>query len=159
MTVLRGKQGSRALMKAVRGLVQTDVLVGYPSGEAPREDGSPLNNAAIAYIQEHGEPEHNLPARPFLEPGIRNAQERITAGLRRAAKAAIEGNAQGVAAGQQAAGSAAVNSIKEVIQDGIDPPLAPATLAARKRKGFRGETPLLRTGELRNGVQWVLGKG
>ena len=40
--------------------------------------------------------------------------------------------------------------------DGIPPALVPATLAARKRAGFRGETPLLRSGQLRNGVQYVV---
>ena len=156
MALQVGKQGSKALLKAVRDLIKTDVLVGFPSGGVPREDGSPLTNAAIAYIQDKGAPEANIPARPFMEPGIRAAQEAITKRLAQAAKAAVAGDAAGIQAGQQGAGLAGVAAIRNLIQDGIDPPLAAKTLAARKREGFQGETPLLRSGELREGVKWVI---
>jgi phage gpG-like protein len=159
MALQVGKQGSKILMRAVDRLVKTEVLVGFPEGGAPRDDKSPLTNAAIAYIQEHGAPEANIPARPFMAPGIETAKNQITAALRRAAQAGMDGHEAGVEAGQKAAGMAAVTSIKLMITDGIDPPLAPKTLAARKRKKFEGETPLLVTGALRDGVTWVLVRG
>ncbi|NPD68919.1 hypothetical protein HN018_02890 [Lichenicola cladoniae] len=156
MTLEIGKSGSKALLAAVRQLATTEVLVGFPAGEAPREDGSKLTNAAIAYIQDNGAPEANIPARPFMRPGIEAVKDQIAVALGKAGRAAINGDSAGVQAGLTAAGFAAEGSIKERITDGIDPPLAAATLAARKRKGFQGETPLLRSGELRNAVRHVL---
>ena len=145
----------KAILAAYRQLARTDVLVGFPAG-GPQAEGSAITLAALAYIQNNGAPEANIPARPFMEPGIQAAQDRIVAQLRKAGQAVARGDAEGVRAGQEAAGMVAVAAIKTLITDGIAPPLAPATLAARKREGFQGETPLLRTGQLRNGVQYVV---
>lgn len=51
MTAGIGKSGSKALLAADRQLARTEVLVGFPTGEASREDGSKHTIAAVAYIQ------------------------------------------------------------------------------------------------------------
>ncbi len=155
--VLHGKSGSKALKTAIRGLLKTQVLVGFPAG-GEQAEGSHLTLAQLAYIQDRGAPEANIPAREFMAPGIRAVQDQIAVQLRRAAQAAIMGDAAGVEAAQTGAGIVAVGSIKNLITEGISPALAPKTLAARKRVGFEGKTPLLRTGQLRNGVQFVLAR-
>lgn len=157
MTLIVQKQGSKKLTAAFRQLEKREVLVGYPAG-GEQAEGSHLSLAALAYIQDQGAPEANIPAREFMAPGIKAAQGAITAQLRKAANAALEGNEAGVQAGQTGAGIAATSSVKLMIDNVLSPALAPKTLAARKRKGFAGETPLLVTGQLRNGVTFVVTK-
>lgn len=63
---------SKALNDILRALNAQGVMVGIPAETAGRDDG-PINNAAIGYILETGAPERNLPARPFLRPGVASA--------------------------------------------------------------------------------------
>jgi hypothetical protein len=57
-----------------------------------------------------------------------------------------------------AVGIEAVSAVKTKIVDVIPPPLKPATLAARKRAGFEGETPLIRTSDYMRHIQSVIRK-
>lgn len=127
-----------ALIEATRVLTRQEVLVGVP-GETNfkgREAGEP-SNAALAYVHDNGEPAANIPARPFMRPGIKNAQPQILNQLRAAGVAALRGDSTKVTARLHAAGFAAVAGIRAVITAGIPPPLAPSTVAdrIRHRKG------------------------
>ena len=153
MPVTMTKDISAQILKRVRELAKKEVLVGIPASNNARDD-SPIGNAAIGYIQEHGDPEHNLPARPFLVPGVTAALPAATVRLKKAAQDAIQG--RDPTSGLQAAGLAAEVSVKETINNVIPPPLAPSTLAQRQAKGFTGETPLLRKGDLRDAVTHVV---
>ena len=57
------------------------VLVGIPELDSKRKDDDekpePINNAALLAINEFGSPIQNIPARPVMSIGIRNAQEEI----------------------------------------------------------------------------------
>lgn len=154
MTVTITKDLVPDILRRVRDLTAKRVLVGIPQAEDARDDGSPIGNAAIGYIQEHGDPEHNLPARPFLVPGVMAVQDKSIARLRKAGEAALIG-ADPVPQ-MTAAGLEAADSVKELITDIIPPPLAARTLAERKAAGFQGETPLVRKGELRNSITFVI---
>src|SRR5258706_15968036 len=82
-----------SLLAAVKELRSQQVLVGVPAADTEREDEKqPITNAALAYIHNSGAPEANIPARPFMEPGLKQAQDRITGDLGDAGKAALEGN-------------------------------------------------------------------
>ena len=171
------RQGSKALFKAIRALEQSEVLVGFPANEAPRQEGDGPSNALIAYVQNYGSPEKNIPARPFMEPGIKAAQGQIQPGLLKAAKAAVVNNQGGVQAGLVAAGLAGVAGIRNAIDDGIPPPLSEKTIKARMRarksglKGGKQELanreaglpastdlvkPLIDTAQMRNAVTYVV---
>jgi hypothetical protein len=158
---------SALLADALQVLADNQLLVGFT--RQARHDvtrqvgrktvttpGGELTNAAIAYIQEHGSPAHNIPPRPFLLPGVRKAQKAILAQLQRSARAAANGDPLGVQRGLNGAGLVAVSGIKGYIRDGVDPPLAPRTLQIRRAHGFRGTTPLIQTGQLLNGVTYTL---
>lgn len=125
------KGGSLAdVLKNIGALTKSDVLVGIPGESAGRAGGGP-NNAELAYIHSTGSPANNIPARPFLGPGIEVAEDTIVAGLKAAGKAALRGDAAGIVRGQRQAGFAAENAAKKQILDGLDPALSERTLCER----------------------------
>lgn len=158
LTITRDR--TAALMQAVDQLTKSQVLVGIP-GEAParkpeKGEPTPPSNAVIGYLMETGAPERNLPARPFLVPGIEAAREQFTPRLKKAAEAAITGDAGGVETQLQAVGLIAQNAVRAQINDGTFAPLAARTLAARRARGRTGDKPLIDTGQLRNSITYAV---
>jgi hypothetical protein len=170
-------------------LVKKEVLVGVPADKAERKtepgEKEGMNNATIAYIQDNGSPAANIPARPFMQPGITAAQSPISARMKQAALNVIDGGEDAGDTALNQAGLIAQSSIRKVIGEGIPPPLAPSTVANRfrqrktktRRKGeteylrligqgssaedaqkATGIKPLLNTGQLRNSITYVLRK-
>lgn len=174
------------LSKAVEKLASSRVLVGIPESTAGRTDDSGENNAALGYIHEFGAPAQNIPARPFLMPGIQDAQEQIATRLGAAARAALKGDSSEVQAELSSAGTLAASSAKHRITAGPFEPLKPETVANRLRNRgtksvrpeerayadliARGESPqtaqeqagvkpLIDTGQMRNAITYaVVGK-
>lgn len=149
--------------KGIEIIARTRVLVGVPSAKTGRKadpgaKGGPISNSALAYIHEHGAPEANIPARPFMAPGIANAKEKITAGLKKAADMAAAGRPEAAERAFHAVGLAAQAAIRAKITSGPFVPLKPATLAARRRRGRTGTKPLIDTGALRNSITYVIKK-
>jgi hypothetical protein len=73
----------KSFMQALKDMQAKEVLAGFPEeDDKPRQDAEgnpePITNAAIAYVQNTGMPEQNLPARPFMVEGIENKREPIT---------------------------------------------------------------------------------
>lgn len=189
VTVKLLKDLAPAFRANLAALTEKEILVGVPAEKSPRTplpgEKEEMNNATIAYIQDNGSPAANIPARPFMQPGITRAQSTITAFMRQGAHDVLD---KGKDAGDTAlnrAGLAAQNSIRRVIGEGIPPPLAPSTVANRfrqrktktRRKGeveylrligegstaedaqfATGIKPLLNTGQLRNSITYVLRK-
>jgi hypothetical protein len=163
------------ITEAIRLLQSRCVKVGIPAGPA-RDDaeGEGLTNAQIGYIHEHGSPKRNIPARQFLLPGIRAAQQQIVAMLEDAGKQALEGNAQGVAKALERAGIVAMNSVHARFVENDWPELAEGTLKKRpkaqrdddgkiirrgKSREEKGKTnPLIDTQQLRKSVTYVVEK-
>jgi hypothetical protein len=168
------------VMRKVNTLTNTDVMVGVPDDKSGRKEGA-ISNAALAYIHDKGAPEAHIPARPFMQPGIKAAQGQITKELQNAGQAVFSG--KNVQVSLNRVGLIASRSIKNVITEGIPPPLAPRTVAGRiarvksqKRRtkilsdiasglatsrlaGAAGAfTPLVVTGQLRNAITWMLKK-
>lgn len=170
-----------AMLAAVRTLSNERVMVGVPDVNATqgRAAGDPTN-ADVAFWNDQGAPEANVPARPFMAPGIKKATPEIERWLRRAGEVALSGDQAAVQRCLQAAGLVAENAIKSVITAGLAPPLAPATVEARIarrqsaswRKKRRAEvaanvaagrpageglfTPLIDTGALRASITHVI---
>lgn len=165
------------ILKAVRYLTSTQVLVGVPSDNEPhlgadvgpnqrKDEGSqstPLTNAELAYLHSNGVPERNIPARPFLQPGIDTVKDKILAIFEHAAKAALDGNTGEVDQSFDAVGLLAQGAVRGYIAAGIPPPLKPATIAARRRrtkgssyKRPAGDTvPLIDTAQLLHSISYV----
>lgn len=144
------------VLSGLRTLRTTQVLVGVPEEKSSRNEDGDINNAALAYINDKGSPEANIPARPFMEPGVKASLEKTTNYLKAAGQAALDGKEILIEKNFEAAGLTASTSIKSKIEEGIPPPLADSTIAARQRKGFMGTKPLKRTGQLLNAITYVL---
>lgn len=145
------------IMTLIKALTGRDVLVGIPSSATARkEKGDPMDNATLGYIHEFGAPAAGIPARPFLLPGVADAQAGIAAQLGKAATAALNKDANETDARLHAAGMVAQNSVKRTINSDLPPPLAEGTLAARRRRGRTGTVALIDTGQLRNSITYVV---
>jgi hypothetical protein len=164
------------VLKSIRQLTRAKVYVGIPAANNPRKDGVTLN-ALLGYVHEHGSPERNIPARPFLVPGVKSVEDKTTAGLRRAAENALEGQLEQMLKQLGAVGFMATNAVKRMITAGLSPPLAERTVRARLRKTQAGRRrlrkleqggvdlyqwgatnlkPLIDTAQLRNSITYVI---
>lgn len=136
-------------------------LVGVPQDHTERkaeDEESGMNNASLAYIHDNGSPANNIPAREFMRPGVEAVAERISKTLKSAAQKTLKGDAEAAEAGLNKVGLIAQNSIKSFINSGVGPSLSESTLAARRRKGFKGTKQLIRTGQFRNSITYVIRK-
>lgn len=133
------------------------VLVGIPEDTSERKNHDGINNATLLAINNFGSPANNIPARPVMEIGIRNAQEPIAAEFAKAAKEVLTKGPAAVDLYFNRAGMIAANSIKKAInsQEGISPP-AESTMASRKARGFKGTKALIVTGQMRNAITYVV---
>lgn len=126
-----------ALLKSFKLLNESKVLVGVPDSTTERgddeEEAGQMNNATIGYINEHGSPAANIPARPHLVPGVQDAQDEIAEHLKKAGQAAFDGKKDKVRQELERAGLVAQNSVKDKIENGDFAPLKPSTVAARAR--------------------------
>jgi phage gpG-like protein len=146
------------VLASIQELAGKQVLVGIPATKAEREDGEPINNAQLGYIHEYGAPASNIPARPFLIPGVAHAQESINNHLQKAAKAAMSGNDEKVDTELNATGLIAQAGARNEINNGNFEALSARTLADRRKRGRTGDKPLIDTGQLRNSITYVIRK-
>lgn len=154
-----------AFFRGVKLLEKEQVLVGVPAEKAPRDseeaNGRDINNAALAYIHNFGSPTQNIPPRPFMDPGILNAKDRITAQMQKAGEAALDGSADIVRRNFEAVGLIAATSVKLKIREGPFQPLARATVRARERRAGKKLSsseirPLIDTAQLLNAISFVV---
>ncbi len=141
----------------VKQFKNDEVLVGIPESETDRDESEPITNAALLAINHFGSPANNIPARPVMTIGIRNAQPELAAEFRKAAVAALTKGVGTLHAHYERAGIIASMAVKKAInsQEGILPP-ADATLARRKSAGFRGTKALIVTAQMRNAITYVV---
>ena len=140
----------------IQKMASQRLLIGIPAQKAARK-GDPINNAALGFIHENGSPARNIPARPFLVPGVRAATPKCLSVLKQSGQAALKAGPEALEKGLNAAGLIAQSAVKRQIvsQEGFTP-LKAGTLAARKRKGFKGDKALIRTGQLLNSITYVV---
>jgi hypothetical protein len=122
------------------------IKIGYPAGDT-EPDGTSL--ALIARVHEYGSPEQGIPERPFLQSGITQNRDKLTAVSKGLLVNIIQGsrdvtNALGVL------GEVARTSVQQKITEG---PFTPNNAATIKRKG--SSRPLIDTGHLRSGIKAV----
>ena len=153
------------VLEALKQLSGTDVLVGIPADKAQRDDGGPLNNAEIGYLQSTGATVEidgetvTLPPRPFLDMGIEDSKPRTTAHLKAAAVAALEGKPDIAMLELESAGQIARDAAKAVIGDGDRlTPLSEKTLQRRRAQGLPGDKPLYAHGFLLRAINYVVRK-
>lgn len=176
------------VMKQIRALTKTEALIGVPDENAGRDpvegqEKTPISNAEIGYVMEFGMPEKNVPARPFLVPGVEDAKTRVGDILKAGAIKALRGDKDAASQSLEKAGLVASVAVKKKITDGPFVPLSPKTVAERyrqrngttRRKGENnylglvasgidpavaqaqsGIRPLINTAQLRNSITSVI---
>jgi hypothetical protein len=154
------KSNTAQFRKALEGLLKREVLVGIPAANAARDpepgEKAVATNALLGYVHEYGSPAKNIPARPFLHPGIANARADIEVHMKKAGQLALAGKSDEIGQELEKVGLIAQVSVQKKITDGPFEPLKPATLAARRRRGRTGDRPLLDTGQLRRAITYVV---
>lgn len=144
------------MMAALEALGAQEVLVGIPEDKTARKDGDGATNAEILYVNDKGDEDRNIPARPVMLPGVEDRADKIAAHLGNAAKRALDGDAQRMIGEFNAAGMEGVSGIRNRMTNGEFRPLSRRTLAARRARGRTGEKPWLDTGQVRNALTHVL---
>lgn len=151
------------VMRACDLLTEHEVLVGVPAekGARPKDENGEyqpgMTNAALAYIHDKGSPAANIPARPFMGPGINEAMPAIIEKQKEGAKLVLQGDESAITRMHNSTGMLAQNSIRKVITDGEGfEGLSEKTLAARKRRGRKGTKPLIDTSQMRKSITYVV---
>lgn len=124
---------TKELAKAMKVLTRDIVLVGIPEDANARPDGD-IGNAELGYIHEFGSPANNIPARPFLIPGVESAMPQVTKIMHDGARKVLSGNSKAARPTLVMAGSEASVAVKTYITAGLSPPLKDATVEARLRR-------------------------
>lgn len=154
------------LARSIRELTKRDVLVGIPASESDRNSDE-ITNPELGYIHENGVPELNIPARPFLVPGVREGQGMYVKYLKQAVNALIKANESLAEKALTAAGQAGAIAVQQKIHRGPFTPLQPSTIARRRRRSA-GSTyrrvattaaqvsPLIDTAQLLRSITYVV---
>lgn len=150
--------GMKKFNDAMKALAVTDVKVGIPESTAERnsDEFDSMSNAAIGYVQENGSDLANIPPRPHLVPGVKKVQAEVANEFKQAAQKCMD-DPSAIVKHYTRAGIIASNSVKKIItdQEGFEE-LSFFTLLARERDGFKGDKALIRTGQYRNAITYVV---
>lgn len=155
MTVEVTKDDVAKVLANIQAMAGKELLVGIPAEKSPRK-GDPITNASLGYIHENGSPARNIPARPFLVPGVKKATPKAVSAMKTmAGDALLDRTATDKAL--NAAGLICQAQVKRQIvsQEGFTA-LKAGTLAARRRSGAKGTKALIRTGQLLNSITYVV---
>lgn len=167
------------LREMLEMLSRKEVLVGFPEDTSARdpdpEAKQDITNAALGYIHDTGMPEQNIPARPFMIPGMEDAKEAVTHQLTAIARAVLQRRGVGsIETGFERVGLRVQSALRRKINEGVPPPLSEWTLRDRARRGRKGAMwelawreagapagtelakPLIDTGQLRNAINYVV---
>lgn len=113
------------------------VKVGFIDG-ATYPDGTSV--AMVAVTNEYGRPENNQPPRPFFRNAISGHEDEWSDAIARGLRAGYSVDQVLEVVGAQIQGD-----VQESIAKLMEPPLAPATIKARKAKGNNSTKPLVDT--------------
>lgn len=162
MAVLTGIKVKRDELRSVLGAIKRatgeSVLVGVPYYHTARPGDLGISNADLGYIHEFGAPAANIPARPFLVPGVLSARKLTTGLMADGMSNEMAGQRGAAHVSLHKAGLVAVNHVRQTITDGVSPGLSEVTIRLRLERGRTGTTPLLDTGQLRNSITYVIRK-
>jgi len=149
------KDNTKSLLDAIKHLSSDRVFVGIPQEKSARKDPD-INNATIALIQSNGSPANNIPPRPFLIPGVKKAESKNLAILKKYAKLALS-EKDAANKGLNSVGLNTQSAVKSYIKNSSNfEQLSQSTIQRRQEKGFKGTKPLIRTAQLLNNVSYVI---
>ena len=135
----------KKIIKDYRDLQNKVVDVGIVEPAIKRKNGRNVQLAVVYRTQEQGSPKNNVPARPTLDPGVRDAKykprvKNLVGNI---------GAANGLI-GLLKIGEVATLKVKSNIQGIKSPPLKPDTIRNRENPGTTN--PLVDTGQLKRSI-------
>lgn len=154
MTVRVTDNGATKLLADLKALGAMKVRVGVLADEPKRDRegrGGRASLLEVAAMHEFGAPGANIPQRSFIRGTVDAKAAEIAAKQTALAKQVAEGELDPRVALERL-GASVAGMVQTRIAEGIDPPNAPATVAA---KG--SSTPLIDTGQLRSSITWQVG--
>jgi hypothetical protein len=166
---------TQLLKQAMKALKDSAVLVGIPSDSSRNiRTDTPETNAEIGFVNEFGEPSKNIPARPFLMPGVQDAMPKNEKIMLNGAKKALSLNDNPVVAIDNALNLVGLNSqnaVQNYMVNGDFAPLSPRTIAGRAERrvyiteqqradweslGVADDQPLIDTGSLKAAITYAV---
>lgn len=166
------------VLDSVRRLTRQEILVGIPGENAGRKDtdGKPVTNVVLGYVHEFGDPARNIPARPFLVPGVRGALPRLIPKLKKAGQVAIDlKNISAITKQMIDVGNVAATAVQMKITNGPFAPIAEMTKRGRltRKESYKNASakrkatmmtkwmagnfkPLIDTGAMRQAITFVI---
>ena len=161
----------KELNESLKRLKKTFILVGIPrGGDGDSRKDTPLLNSELGYIHEKGSPSAGIPARPFLEPGVRSVKDQVAGRMGQAMDAALKDDERRMDGHLEAVASDALSAVKKYLMEGHGPPLKPSTIKNRNRsrgtaskregeaEGTAEVTPLFNSGVLLGALQATIHK-
>lgn len=159
VTVVEAANNMKRLTKTLRFMKENYVLIGIPQKKTKRE-GEPVTNAELLFIHTYGSPINNIPARPVIEPAIKDDKERLSKMLKRSAVFSLEGKEEEAVEQLKLTGMRGQNISRAWFTSPKNgwPPNSPSVAAAKRKKGSTNPMPLIYTGELRKSIIYVVVK-
>ena len=149
MRVIKKSGGSQSLAKAIKEIEKKRLAVGW-NANAKYPNGT--NVAEVAATQEFGSPARRIPPRPFMRPAIAHNKAKWFKSLNMSYKMIVTGKS-GLNNALEMVGLQVAGDIRVSIRDVTTPPLAKATVQARRNRLKHGEgisstisKPLIDTG-------------
>lgn len=157
MAHIKTIKSAKGVIDSLLKLNKLEVAIGIPASKnEPHtdDDGGSLTNAELGAIHEYGSPRRNIPPRPFLAPGMAQAEGKIKTLVKQAVELAQD-NKDFLPTLNQVA-LVGQNSIKGYIRS--QPPAWPAlnSIYARSKKKRTKERILIVSGQLLNSIHGVV---
>ena len=152
-----------SLKKAIEFINDHAVYVGIQDSSNEREEEkNEVTNAELLYIHSNGSPVRNIPARPVIEPAIKNDAERLHKMMAKSAQYAFDGQEEKAVEELKKAGMRGQNVSRDWFyndENGWSPD-KPSTIQAKKNKhkNIKNYEPrtLIDTSQMKNSITYFV---
>lgn len=157
--IVEAANNMKRLTRTLKFMKENYVMVGIPQKKS-RRPGEPVTNAELLFIHSFGSPINNVPARPVIEPAIKDDKDRLSKMLKRSATLSLEGKEEEAVEQLKLTGMRGQNISRAWFTSPKNgwPPNSPSVAAAKRKKGSTEPKPLIDTGELRKSIIYVVVK-
>ncbi len=166
--IIAKDDASKKVYEALRELESLQALVGIPEDKSPRKEDK-ITNAELLYIHTNGSPVNGIPARPVIEPAIKDSKEEISKHIKEASQRALNGDIEGMRNSYEKAGLKGENAARDWFTNPKNnwKDVKQETINHRKKKMSKKQLenaignenahrPLIDTGELRKSITHVV---
>lgn len=149
--------GFKQMMNGLDWIENSGVYVGVPEDESSREDEE-ITNAELLFIHTNGSLINNVPARPVVEPAIKNDSARLSKMLGQAFVYALSGDFSRASDQLKKTGMRGQKVVRAWFTNPKNnwPPNSPGVATAKRKKGSTDPRPLIDTGELIRSITYVI---